>query len=106
MSYLGNGCPQTCRETIDPDRRTIPKPLAEGIASDCNSATRRPRQALAAYGLSAIGTHSWPSGAPVYSARGRISLLFRYCSRIWAVQPDMRLTANTGVNRSTGMPKE
>ena len=31
------------------------------------------------------------------SARGRISRLLAYCSRICAVQPDMRLTAKTGV---------
>src|SRR5206468_2804431 len=30
-------------------------------------------------------------------ARGRISLLFEYCSRMWPVQPEMRLTANIGV---------
>jgi hypothetical protein len=56
--------------------------------------------------LRSIGIQGWPSALPVYSARGRMSRLFRYCSRIWAVHPDMRLTAKIGVYRSTGIPRE
>lgn len=41
---------------------------------------------------------------PVYSARGRIIRLCSNCSRIWAVQPEIRETAKIGVNRSMGIP--
>jgi hypothetical protein len=34
---------------------------------------------------------------PMYSARGRMSLLFAYCSRMCAVQQLMRLIAKFGV---------
>ena len=60
----------------------------------------------AALARSAIGTHFCPTAGPRYSARGRISRLLAYCSRMCAVQPDMRLTAKIGVNRSTGIPSE
>src|SRR5688572_615888 len=50
------------------------------------------------------GTHFKSGGGPIYSARGRIRRLLEYCSRMCAVQPDMRLTAKNGVNRSIGMP--
>src|SRR5262249_3542477 len=53
-----------------------------------------------------IGAPGIPSGFPLYSPRGRIQPVFGYLLGLWAVQPDMRLTANTGVNRSTGMPRE
>ena len=52
----------------------------------------------------AMGTHFKSGAGPMYSARGRIKRLLEYCSRIWAVQPDMRLTAKNGVNRSIGIP--
>ncbi len=55
---------------------------------------------------SEIGTQGWPTGLPVYSARGRIRRLLRNCSSTCAVHPDMRLTAKIGVNRSIGMPSE
>src|SRR5947207_3438814 len=42
------------------------------------------------------GTHFNVGSGPLYSARGRISRLFEYCSRMWAVHPDMRLTAKNG----------
>ena len=32
----------------------------------------------------------------MYSALGRINLLLAYCSRMWPVQPEMRLTAKIG----------
>ncbi len=38
----------------------------------------------------------------MYSARGRIKRLWRYCSSTCAVQPDMRLTAKIGVNKIDG----
>ena len=50
------------------------------------------------------GIHLSSGDGPAYSARGRISRLFAYCSRICAVHPDIRLTAKNGVNRSIGMP--
>ena len=34
---------------------------------------------------------------PTYSLPGRITLLSAYCSRIWPVQPEIRLTAKIGV---------
>ena len=37
---------------------------------------------------------------PMYSARGRISRLFAYCSSTCAVQPETRLTAKIGVKSS------
>ena len=40
---------------------------------------------------------------PTYSALGRIRRLSSYCSRICAVQPDTRLIAKIGVNRSRGI---
>jgi hypothetical protein len=45
---------------------------------------------------SAIGMYR-TSRAPMYSARGRINLLSAYCSRMWPVQPLMRLMAKIGV---------
>ena len=51
------------------------------------------------------GTHCCGTGGPVYSARGRISRLLAYCSRTWAVQPDVRLTAKIGVYSATGIPR-
>ncbi len=50
------------------------------------------------------GTHFRSGAGPRYSARGRISRLLEYCSRMWAVHPDIRLTAKNGVNISIGMP--
>src|SRR5215831_6806834 len=50
------------------------------------------------------GTHFRSGSGPRYSARGRMSRLFEYCSRTCAVQPDIRLTAKNGVNRSIGIP--
>src|SRR5262249_53298585 len=49
-------------------------------------------------------THGCGTGGPVYSARGRISRLFAYCSRTCAVQPEVRLTAKIGVNSSIATP--
>ena len=51
-----------------------------------------------------IGVHFW-SRSPMYSLSGRISRLSRCCSITWAVQPDMRDIAKTGVKRSVGIPK-
>ncbi len=51
-----------------------------------------------------MGTQGCPTGGPTYSERGRISRLLAYCSRKCAVQPVIRLIANTGVNRSMGIP--
>lgn len=45
---------------------------------------------------SSIGTYGTLRG-PMYSARGRMSLLSAYCSRMCAVQPLMRLMAKIGV---------
>src|SRR5437867_12654745 len=50
------------------------------------------------------GTHFKSGADPMYSARGRMRRLFEYCSKKWAVQPDMRLTAKNGVKRSIGIP--
>src|SRR5215470_1510675 len=50
------------------------------------------------------GTYLWGYSGPMYSARGRMRRLLLYCSRTWAVQPEMRLTAKMGVNRSVSMP--
>ena len=61
------------------------------------------RPIYSAYRLS-IGAHFKPTAGPMYSARGRMSLLLEYCSRMCAVQPDMRLTAKKGVNKSIGIP--
>ena len=41
----------------------------------------------------------------MYSLSGRISRLSACCSITWAVQPAIRLTEKTGVNRSVGMPR-
>ena len=54
--------------------------------------------------LSSSGLYRCGYSGPMYSARGRISLLFAYCSSTCAVQPEIRLTAKIGVNRSMGMP--
>src|SRR5579875_3374738 len=70
------------------------------------SARYRHAQKTSAQVRASIGTHSRPLGTPSYSARGRIKRLLLYCSRMWAVQPDMRLTAKIGVKRSTGIPNE
>lgn len=51
-----------------------------------------------------IGVHFW-SRSPMYSLSGLISRLSRCCSITWAVQPDMRDIAKTGVKRSVGIPK-
>ena len=51
-----------------------------------------------------IETQGCPTGGPTYSERGRIRRLLAYCSRKCAVQPVIRLMANTGVNRSMGIP--
>ena len=45
------------------------------------------------------------SRSPMYSLSGRISRLSACCSMTWAVHPAIRLTENTGVNRSVGMPR-
>ncbi len=50
------------------------------------------------------GVNGCGCSGPTYSARGRMSRLFAYCSSTWAVQPAMRLTAKTGVNSSMGIP--
>src|SRR5262245_46498122 len=50
------------------------------------------------------GTHLRSGAGPMYSARGRMRRLLEYCSRTCAVQPDIRLTAKKGVNRSIGIP--
>lgn len=62
-----------------------------------------PASAVAAYLRRLSGTYSRSVG-PVYSALGRMSLLFSYCSRMCAVQPAMRLKAKMGVKNSSGMP--
>ena len=62
-----------------------------------------PRRHVSAIARSS-GTNVLRIRGPVYSARGRISRLFAYCSSTCAVQPEMRLTAKIGVNRSIGMP--
>src|SRR5690625_2943766 len=46
------------------------------------------------------------SFGPTYSARGRMSRLSANCSNTWAVQPDTRLNAKIGVNKSVGMPSK
>ena len=56
------------------------------------------------YLRSSMGAQGCPSGGPTYSARGRIRRLLRYCSRMCAVHPEMRLTAKIGVNKSIGIP--
>src|SRR5437016_2638972 len=50
------------------------------------------------------GTYRCGYFGPMYSARGRMSRLFAYCSSTCAVHPDMRLTAKIGVKRSMAMP--
>ena len=50
-----------------------------------------------------IGTHVRPY-SPMYSLSGRISRLSACCSMTCAVQPAIREMANTGVNRSVGIP--
>src|SRR5262245_19007539 len=54
--------------------------------------------------LDATGRYRCGYSGPMYSARGRIRRLLAYCSSTCAVQPEIRLTAKIGVNRSTGMP--
>ena len=53
---------------------------------------------------SAIATNA-RTGSPMYSLSGRMSRLSACCSMTCAVQPAIRLTAKTGVNRSVGMPR-
>ena len=43
--------------------------------------------------------------SPMYSLSGRISLLSACCSITCAVQPAIRLTEKTPVNRSVGIPR-
>ena len=43
--------------------------------------------------------------SPMYALSGLISLLSACCSMMWAVQPAIRLTEKTGVNRSVGIPR-
>ena len=54
--------------------------------------------------LASSGWYRCGYSGPMYSARGRISRLFAYCSSTCAVQPDTRLTAKIGVKRSTSIP--
>src|SRR5215467_317394 len=64
-----------------------------------------PRVAPAAAAhLAASGTQARPA-SPMYSLSGLISLLSACCSITCAVQPAIRLTENTGVKRSVGMPR-
>jgi hypothetical protein len=54
--------------------------------------------------LASIGIQLSPL-SPMYSLSGLISRLSACCSMMWAVQPAIRLTEKTGVNKSVGMPR-
>ncbi len=74
-------------------------------------ATRPPRQAPGAPRPARRPAHrslsvtQVRSRSPMYSLSGRISRLSACCSMTWAVHPAIRLTENTGVNSSVGMPR-
>src|SRR5262249_24552608 len=92
--------------------RSQPSCLSRGIWSEADDSSLRSyhdpgmnRKALLNGGQSRsdIGTHLRPRG-PTYSARGLIRRLLANCSRTCAVQPEIRLQAKIGVNKSVGMP--
>ena len=102
----------------DADQEDAPAPVAQRHRHDAESRdeqhdrgrqlAQRPAYRTLGNGLasrhrSPIGTHRW-SVRPMYSLSGRMSRLSACCSMTWAVQPDIREMANTGVNRSVGMP--